>query len=198
MRLLRSLATLAALIVAVLLWAEEAEARLEQRFGFNVGAAPVAAPTLLAETAPSLRTTLDHPTIVQSHPTAGTLGGLFNRGGLVAGFAAGFLGAGLLGAVFGQGLANGLVGAPSYFGLMFQCALLVMLVRVIWTWWNGRNAPGFTGLSPRQQAEAYLRSRNELLPGSYPLPGIDDAASESDEAESDTGATTAWSNNSQR
>jgi hypothetical protein len=40
-----------------------------------------------------------------------------------------------------------------------------MLCRLIWTWWTGRNQPAFTGLSPRQLADPYLRTRHELLPG---------------------------------
>jgi hypothetical protein len=40
-----------------------------------------------------------------------------------------------------------------------------MLARLIWSWWSGRNAPAFAGLSPRQLADPYLRSRNEAFPG---------------------------------
>jgi predicted lipid-binding transport protein (Tim44 family) len=95
----------------------------------------------------------------------GSLGGLFNRPGLVGGFAAGFLGAGLLGLFFGHGVFGGLGGVASYSGLLCQLALIAMLARLIWSWWSGRNAPAFAGLSPRQLADPYLRSRNEAFPG---------------------------------
>jgi hypothetical protein len=41
-------------------------------------------------------------------------------------------------------------------------------------WWSGRNAPAFTGLSPRQLADPYLRSRHELLPDVEAPPAADD------------------------
>jgi predicted lipid-binding transport protein (Tim44 family) len=94
----------------------------------------------------------------------GSLGGLFNRPGLIGGFAAGFLGAGPLGLLFGHGLFGGLGGAASFLGLMFQLALLGMLGRLIWTGWHDGHAPAFAALSPRQLADAYGRSRNEWLP----------------------------------
>jgi hypothetical protein len=50
-------------------------------------------------------------------------------------------------------------------GLLCQLALIAMLARLIWSWWSGRNAPAFAGLSPRQLADPYLRSRNESVPG---------------------------------
>jgi len=95
----------------------------------------------------------------------GSLGALFNRPGLVGGFAAGFLGAGFLGLVFGHGMVGGLGGAASYLGLVLQLALFAILVRLIWTRWTGRNRPAFAGLSPRQLADPYLRSRNAVSDG---------------------------------
>jgi predicted lipid-binding transport protein (Tim44 family) len=172
-RLLRSLAAFAALAISLLLCAADADARLEGgvRFG-GISAGVFTSPPADAA-APLVRAALDRPVAgQQTYP--GSLGDLFNRPGFLAAFASGFLGAGLLGLLFGHGLFGGLGSVASFFGVIFQLALVVMLGRLIWTWWTGRNAPAFAGLSPRQQAEAYLRSRNELLPGIYPPQSADD------------------------
>jgi predicted lipid-binding transport protein (Tim44 family) len=175
-RLVRSIAMVVAFTLALLLWAEDAEARLG--LSFDSGVLWMLMPTPLANSAPVVVAELDHSGAAQPTHPGGSLGGLFNRPGLIAGFAAGFLGAGLLGLLFGQGLSGGLGGVASFLGLIFQLALLLLLVRLIWTWWSGRNAPAFAGLSPRQQAEAYLRSRNESLPGVYPASPAADATTD--------------------
>jgi hypothetical protein len=190
-RLRRSLATVAALTLALLLWVEDADARLEgamsfDRIGWSVFTSPPVDATVPFEIA-----AVDQPGAGQLAHSGGTLGGLFNRPGLVAGFAAGFLGTGLLGVLFGQGVFGGLSGVASYLGLVFQLALVVMLVRLIWMWWSGRNAPAFAGLSPRQQAEAYLRSRNELLPGVFPPVGEANEPAVSDQTPASVGSGSA-------
>jgi hypothetical protein len=158
----RSLATIAAMAVALLVWTEDSEARLESELSFAGASARIfTAPPPFAS-APVVLAGLDH---VAPGTQSGSLGGLFNRPGLLGGFAAGFLGAGLLGLFFGHGLFAGLNGVASFLGLIFQLALVTMLCRVIWTWWTGRNLPAFAGLSPRQLADPYLRSRHELPPG---------------------------------
>jgi predicted lipid-binding transport protein (Tim44 family) len=69
-------------------------------------------------------------------------GGFFNRGGgMLGGFAAGFLGAGLLGMLFGGGLFSGIGGLSSIFGLILQVVLIVFLVRLAMSWWQRRNTP---------------------------------------------------------
>ena len=178
MQWLRSLATFAALAVALLLWAEDADARLEGAPSVGESAAgtfltpPVAAPALAVIAAN------DHATAGSSSYPGGSLGGLFSRPGLLGGFAAGFLGAGVLGRLFGHGLVGELGSVASIFGLVFQLALIALLCRLIWTWWSGRNAPAFTGLSPRQLADPYLRSRHEFLPDIEAPPSADDAATD--------------------
>ena len=99
-----------------------------------------------------------------AQPTGGSLGGLFNRPGLVGGFSAGFLGAGLLGLVFGHGMTSELTGIASFLGLIFQITLILMLARLFWTWWRADRAAGFADMSPRELADAYGRLRNEALP----------------------------------
>jgi hypothetical protein len=176
MRLLRSLATFAALAVALLFSAEDADARFEGGLHLGKHSARLFIARPVVRSASTMLVALDRSMTGQPAYPGGSLGDLFSRPGLVGGFAAGFLGAGLLGLLFGHGLFGGLGGVTSFLGLMLQITLVVMLGRLIWTWWLGRNAPAFTGLSPRQQAEAYLRSRNELLPGVYPATREDDAS----------------------
>jgi len=173
---LRSLAAFVALAVALLLWAEDADARLQG--GPSIGssaegtllAPPVAAPALAVIAAN------DHATAGSSSYPGGSLGGLFNRPGLIGGFAAGFLGSGVLGWLFGHGFVGELGSVASVLGLIFQLALILLLCRLIWTWWSGRNAPAFAGLSPRQLADPYLRSRHEHLPDVEAPHAADDVA----------------------
>ncbi len=99
-----------------------------------------------------------------AQPAGGSLGGLFNRPGVVGGFSAGFLGAGVLGLVFGHGMTSELTGAASVLGLIFQLTLILMLARLIWTWWRADRSAAFAEMSPRQLADAYGRLRNEALP----------------------------------
>ncbi len=166
---LRSLTTIAALALSVLVWTDEAEARLE---GVVAGGAsrsvqafalPQTEP--LAPDAPQMR---DDEQLAanpaQPGSPGGSLGDLFSRPNMLGGFAAGFLGAGVLGLVFGRGLYTELGAPTSFLGLACQLALIVMLMRVIWAWWHGGRDPGFAGLSPRQLADVYGRHRHEMLP----------------------------------
>ena len=181
---LRSLAAFAALAVALLLGAEDADARLEG--GPSIGSsaagtvlAPrVAAPALAVIAANDHATAGAAGTAGSSSYPGGSLGGLFNRPGLIGGFAAGFLGSGVVGWLFGHGLVGELGSVASVLGLICQLALILLLCRLIWTWWSGRNAPAFAGLSPRQLADPYLRSRHEQLPDVEAPPAANDAAAD--------------------
>jgi hypothetical protein len=82
---------------------------------------------------------------------------------MIGGLAAGFLGAGVLGVLFGHGMVGELTGLPSILGLFLQLGLLLLLARLIWTWWRLDKAAALAALSPRQLADAYGRSRNEGL-----------------------------------
>jgi predicted lipid-binding transport protein (Tim44 family) len=66
--------------------------------------------------------------------------GLFG-GGLLGGLAGGFLGAGLFGLLFGHGFFGGMAGFASFLGLMLQVALVVIVARLLFVWWQRRNAP---------------------------------------------------------
>jgi hypothetical protein len=166
-RWLRLIATFAALSLSLVIWAQQADARLKSEWIFGGGgiralmALPIASSIFDDWTASG-----GSMPVYAAQPTApsGTLIGLFNRPGLIGGFAAGFLGAGLLGPVFGHGMAGGLNSVASFLGLIFQLALVAMLARLIWTWRQGGKAAAFENLSPRQLADAYDRPRNEKLP----------------------------------
>jgi hypothetical protein len=160
-RWLPSLATLAALLVGLLIWTEDAHARFQS--GLSFGAADVG--TLLPPPADlaAFEGWLE-PSVAQPTYPGGSLGGLFNRPGLLGGFAAGFLGSGLVGLLFGHGVIDEISGVAAVLGLAFQLALIVMLARLIWTWWHDDKAKAFAALSPRQLADAYRRPRNEAWP----------------------------------
>lgn len=118
-------------------------------------------------------------------------GGLFNRPGLLGGLAAGFLGAGLIGLLMGNGLAGGLGGLASFFGLLLQVGLVVIVGYLLWTWWQRRSQPASAmagGPSLRDMAPEQSRPHSSSAPmglgggGSVPATAADaTAASGSDE-----------------
>jgi predicted lipid-binding transport protein (Tim44 family) len=68
-------------------------------------------------------------------------GGFFNRGGLLGGLAAGFLGAGLIGMLMGHGFFGGVAGFAGLLGLIAQIALVVIVARLALAWWQRRSQP---------------------------------------------------------
>lgn len=169
---LRRLAALFLVAFGLVLWAEEADARLfrDARIADGARAIGLTEPALAAPQ-PEIS-----PCAAQPAYPAGSLGGLFSRPGLIGGFAAGFLGAGIFGLLFGHGVVGELSGVPSILGLTVQFALLFAFGWLIWAWWRADRAAGLGQLSPRQLADAYGRARNEGLP--------DVRAAANDEAES--------------
>ncbi len=159
-RWLQSVARFAALAAALFVGADDADARV-------VGGPNVASPVALvrADLVYAAGGSARAATLAQLSPAGGSLSDLFHRGGLLGGFAAGFLGSGLLGLLFGRGLLSGLGGVPSYLGLLFQLALVVMLGRLIWSRWHSVDLVGVGGMSPRQLADPYLRSRDDVHAG---------------------------------
>jgi predicted lipid-binding transport protein (Tim44 family) len=72
---------------------------------------------------------------------ASPAGGLFSRGGMLGGLAAGFLGAGLIGMLMGHGFLGGIAGFAGFLGLLLQIALVVIVARLAWAWWQRRSQP---------------------------------------------------------
>jgi predicted lipid-binding transport protein (Tim44 family) len=70
--------------------------------------------------------------------------GLFG-GGLLGGLAAGFIGAGLFGLLFGHGFFGGMGGFASLIGLVLQIVLVVFVAKMLFAWWQRRNAPAYAG-----------------------------------------------------
>lgn len=168
LRWLQTVARLVALTAALLVGADEVDARVAG--GLNgASPAPLIRTSLVAAEGSTRRATL-----AQMPPAGGSLSDFFRRGGLLGGFAAGFLGCGLLGLLFGRGLFGGLGGVPSYLGLLFQLALIVMLGRLIWSRWYHVDFARVAGLSPRQLADPYLRSRDDVRAGFDSAAGNDD------------------------
>jgi hypothetical protein len=169
------LATLTALVLGLLLWTEDADARFEggSSFGGDDAFLSFPAGAIVAADLTAFEEELSLPSVTQQAYPGGSLGGLFNRPGLIGGFAAGFLGAGLFGLLFGHGVVGELSGVASALGLLFQLALIFMLARLIWIWWRDDKADALAALSPRQLADAYGRTRNEVLPDIAHLTGAD-------------------------
>jgi hypothetical protein len=174
------MARLAAVAAALLVAADEADAHLADAFSVRAGDSPAVAASASAATAQTTSFGRAAIRVAQAGPPiypGGSLNGLFSRGGLLGGFAAGFLGSGLLGLLFGRSMFGELGGVPSYLGLLFQLALLSLLCRLIWSRWHGGDRAGSAGLSPRQLADPYLRSRDDLHAG------LDSSAGHADDDE---------------
>lgn len=159
-RFVRSVAGLAALL-ALLFGADDFDVGAANGMSFGGSSA------FVSVAAAATTATPDAPE--RAAPAAnsgGTLSGLFSRGGWLGGFAAGFIGCGVLGVLFGLGLIAGLGGMASYIGLLCQIVLLAMLCRLFWTLWRSGDMGSSAARSPRQLADPYLRSRDDLHGGS--------------------------------
>jgi predicted lipid-binding transport protein (Tim44 family) len=72
--------------------------------------------------------------------------GMFGRG-LFGGLLGGFLGAGLLGMLFGYGLFGGFLGFGSLIGLLLQIAVIYLVARWVWGYFQRRQSPAYAGPS---------------------------------------------------
>jgi len=120
--------------------------------------------------------------IGQRAPSTSPLGGgFFGRPGFLGGLFAGFLGAGLLGMLFGHGLMGGLGGFASILGLVLQIALVVIVARLLWSWWQRRNQPALAGgpaMRDSDHGASFLGRSFGLGGGTAALPQARAAASE--------------------
>src|SRR6185369_11297111 len=149
MRLFRSLFALLAVAAVFALLAGDADARPRGSFGSRgtrTFSAP--APTATAPNAASpINRTMTQPgatTSTAARPTTQPTGGLFGGGfgrGLAGGLLGGLLGAGLFGMLFGNGFLGGLAGFASFFGLLLQIGLIVLVGTLLYRWWQRRSQP---------------------------------------------------------
>jgi predicted lipid-binding transport protein (Tim44 family) len=137
----------AALFTALTLIASQADARVGGGGSFGSrGTRTFSAPSA-TRTAPSAAPI--ERSITQPNRPSGTFGttprpGFFG-GGLFGGLAAGFLGAGLFGLLFGHGFFGGMGGFASLLGLVIQLALIFFLAKLVFAWFQRRNAPAYAG-----------------------------------------------------
>jgi predicted lipid-binding transport protein (Tim44 family) len=147
-RSIRALLAVLAVIVSVGWLVAEADARVGGggSRGSRTFSAPPVTRTAPMQSAPMQRT-ITQPnqpgSLAASRPAAQQGGSWFNRPGmgLLGGLAAGFLGAGLLGMLFGGGFLSGIGGFASMLGFIIQIALVVIVARLAWSWWQRRNQP---------------------------------------------------------
>jgi predicted lipid-binding transport protein (Tim44 family) len=146
----RWLFAFAAMFTALVLVTADAQARVGGGFssgsrGMRTYTAPPATRTA-PNTAAPIERSMTQPNrtapLGQNAARPGLFGGMFG-GGLLGGLAAGFLGAGLFGLLFGHGLFGGMGGLASILGLVLQIALVVVVARLLFAWWQRRNAPAF-------------------------------------------------------
>ena len=139
---------------AVVLLTADANARVGGGFssgsrGMRTFSAPPSTPT--APTAEPIQRSMTQPSGAAPFGSASPSPGFFGGRGLFGGIAAGFLGAGLFGLLFGQGFFGGTAGFASIFGLLLQIVLIVIVVRLIFAWWQRRSmalAPSYATARP--------------------------------------------------
>jgi predicted lipid-binding transport protein (Tim44 family) len=148
----RWLIALAAIATALVLVAgDAADARVGGGFsggsrGSRTFSAP--APTRTAPSAAPIQRSITQPN--RTAPIGASTAarpGLFG-GGLLGGLAAGFIGAGLFGLLFGHGFFGGMGGFASLIGLVLQIMLVVFVAKMLFAWWQRRNAPAYAGAGP--------------------------------------------------
>jgi len=151
---LRPLLALCAIAATLTLALTDADARAGRGGSFGSrGSQTFSAPpsTATSPTARPLERTMTQPGQPgAARPSASPSGSFFNRpgfmgGGFLGGMFAGFLGAGLFGMLFGHGLMGGIGGFGSILGLILQIALVVIVGRLLWSWWQRRNQPAMAG-----------------------------------------------------
>src|SRR5947208_1730220 len=142
----RFILAIAAIAAALMLVTADAHARAGGGFsagsrGMRTFSAPPATTTAPNAAAPMQRTLTQPGTSGAAGQTAARPG-LFG-GGLLGGLAGGFLGAGLFGLLFGHGFFGGMGGFASLLGLILQIALIVIVARLLFTWWQRRTEPAY-------------------------------------------------------
>jgi predicted lipid-binding transport protein (Tim44 family) len=149
-RLTQAIAVVLALAVPTLSAITPADARIGGGFSSGSRGSRSFSMPPSTSTAPGTASPFGRSFSQPSSPSYNPGGGFFNRGGLLRGLAAGFLGAGLFGLLFGGGLFSGLGGFSSILGLLLQIGLIVLVARWAMSWWQRRNMsqPAYAGGGP--------------------------------------------------
>lgn len=164
----RKLFSLGAVAAAVLLLAgaiADAKPGAGGSRGSRTFSAPPTTNTAPRQAAPLERTMTQpgRPTTPTAATTgAANTGGFFNRPGMgiMGGLAAGFLGAGLFGLLAGNGMFGGMGGIASFIGLLLQVALVVIVARLLWAWWQRRNG-GYAFAGPNNDPRQNQTNQNQ-------------------------------------
>jgi predicted lipid-binding transport protein (Tim44 family) len=143
----RPLFGLLAVMAVFAMLAGDADARPRGSFGSR-GTRTFSAPPPTA-TAPSTASPINRSitqpgaTSTAARPPVTQPGGLFGGfgRGLAGGLLGGLLGAGLFGMLFGNGFLGGLAGFASFFGLLLQIGLIVLVGTMLYRWWQRRSHP---------------------------------------------------------
>jgi predicted lipid-binding transport protein (Tim44 family) len=165
----RLMAVIMMALTALALAVGTADARVGGGSSFGSRGGRTFAPPPVTRTAPNRAAPIQRSITQPNRPTFGQPatrpfgGGFFGRPGFLGGLFAGFLGAGLFGMLFGHGLFGGLGGIGSIFGLLLQIALIVIVGRLIWGWWQRRNMPAYAG--PSGRPDGYARDAYNGLGG---------------------------------
>jgi len=144
MKLLRPLFALFAVAAVLTLVIGDADARPRLSAGSRgSNTFKAAPPTATAPSAAPINRSMTQPgatTPSAAAPSAARPGGFFGRG-LAGGLLGGLLGAGLIGMLFGGGFMSGLAGFASFFGLLLQIGLIVIVGMLVYRWWQRRSQP---------------------------------------------------------
>jgi predicted lipid-binding transport protein (Tim44 family) len=162
----RAVSAIGAIVLAVvMIAASAADARPGLGGSFGSRGTRTFTPPPITRTAPNPGAPIERSITQPTRPSPGITrpawsgtGGLLNRPSLFGGLLAGFVGAGLLGLLLGHGLLGGLAGIGSFFGLLLQIALIVIVGRLIWNWWQRRNGYAMAGGAPLRDANPYART----------------------------------------
>jgi len=154
-RLLFLLGVVATAMTFIAVEAADARVRGGGSRGMRTFSTPAATPTAPGQAAPMQRTVTQPGRSATAATTAGAAAGqragFFNRPGLLGGLAAGFIGAGLFGLLFGHGLFGNMAGFASVLGLLLQIALIVVVARLAFAWWQRRNGNGLAFAGPNER-----------------------------------------------
>jgi predicted lipid-binding transport protein (Tim44 family) len=162
----------AAVVAALVLVSADADARAGRSSSMGSRGSHTYTSTPSTQTAPTAAAPINRSMTQPGAPSSagaagaagarpGLLGGGLFGGGLLGGLAAGFIGAGLFGMLFGHGMFGGMGGFASILGLILQIGLVVIVARLLFSWWQRRQSPQ-TAYASAQPAPAANQSFSGL------------------------------------